>query len=106
MRPPPAGEKCTKRSDSPPSPFLEGLSRFAEKTWIRFGPAALGRAAPLVGAIGLIPLGCMLRWLGGPLHAWLGPHWGHFATKFVFVFFCIAVYPAVIKGVGRLARKS
>lgn len=83
------------------------VSRFVEKTWIRFDPATLGSAAPLVGVLGLVPLGCMINWLGGPLHALLGNHWGNFANKFLLVFYCIALYPLVIKAVGLwMARKA
>lgn len=83
------------------------VARFVEKSWIRFDPAALGSAAPLMGAIGMVPLWCMLNWLGGPLHELLGSHWGHFANKFLMVFYCVALYPLVIKAVGRmLARKA
>lgn len=81
-------------------------ARFVEKTWIRFDPAAPGRAAPLVGAVGLVPLGCMIRWLGGPLAGLLGSHWGHFANRFAVVFYCIALYPLVVKAAGRLAARK
>lgn len=77
--------------------------RYAEKRWIRFDPAALGRAAPLAALAGMVPLWWMRANLGGPLQGWLGSHWGNFASKFVFVFFCLAVYPAVLKGIGRMA---
>lgn len=80
-------------------------ARFAEKTWIRFDPAALGSAAPLAGALGMVPLWCMLKWLGGPLHGWLGSHWGNFAFKAVLVVYCVALYPLVLKAAGRLAAR-
>lgn len=78
------------------------VARVVEKTWIRFDPAALGSAAPLVGVFGLVPLWCMLNWLGAPLYDLLGTYWGHFANKFLIVFYCIALYPLAIKAVGRL----
>lgn len=87
-------------------PVAFSMARFVEKTWIRFDPAALGNAAPLVGMLGMVPLWCMLRWLGGPLHGLLGSHWGHFANKFLVVFYCVALYPLAIKAIGRFAARK
>lgn len=83
------------------------VARFVEKTWIRFEPAELGSAAPLAGALGLVPLWFVITNLGGPLQGLLGSHWGHFAHKFACVFYCIALYPLAAKAVVRLvARKA
>ncbi|MBR3582699.1 MAG: hypothetical protein IKO01_04565 [Kiritimatiellae bacterium] len=80
--------------------------RFAEKRWIRFDPSAPGRAAPPAALAGMVPLWWMLAHPGGPLQGWLGVHWGNFASKFAVVFFCIAVYPAVLKGLGKVLGRG
>ena len=73
------------------------VARLIERRWIRFEAAGLKAKGIVVGLIGMAGLGFMIRYLGAPLDAALGSHWGHFANKSILVLYCIALYPAVIK---------
>jgi membrane-associated phospholipid phosphatase len=72
-------------------------ARFVEKTWIKFKPTGLKGLGWLTGLVGLIPLILMIQFLKAPLDGLLGSHWGHFAYSFIVVFYCIALWPLVIK---------
>jgi len=52
-------------------------------------------AGPIYG--GLVGLWAMIAFLGKPLDAALGSHWGHFMSNFIIVFYCVAIVPLAIK---------
>ena len=84
------------------------IARYVEKKWIRFEPAGMnGRGAALC-AVGLVGLWAIIRFIGSPLYALLGDHWGHFAKDAIRVFYIVALYPAIIKlfsGKGRASAE-
>ena len=73
------------------------VARFVEKTWIKFKPTGLKGLGWLIGLAGLIPLALMIQFLKAPLDGLLGSHWGHFTYSFIVVFYCVALWPLVIK---------
>lgn len=73
------------------------LGRFIERKWIKFKPTGLNTKGIIVSLIGVIILGIMITYLGAPLDAALGTHWGHFTREFIFVSFMTFIYPFVIK---------
>ena len=74
------------------------LARAIERRWIRFKPTGLkDPKGPAVVACGLVGLWAMIAFLGKPLDAALGSHWGHFMSNFIIVFYCVAIVPLAIK---------
>ena len=73
------------------------VARFVEKTWIKFKPTGLKGLGWLAGLVGLIPLALMIQFMKAPLDGLLGSHWGHFTYSFIVVFYCVALWPLVIK---------
>jgi len=75
------------------------IARFIERKWIRFTPTGLnlksGRA--WVGIAGLVPMILMTEFMEGPLDALLGSHFGHYAYNFIFVMYCVALWPLVLR---------
>lgn len=73
------------------------VARYVEKTWINFKSTGLKGLRWLVGLIGLIPLALMIQFMKSPLINLLGSHIGHFTYNFIVAFYCIALWPLVIK---------
>ena len=82
------------------------IARFIEKKWIGFTPTGLKPSGLAVGIIGLVPLFFMIKYLRSPLDNRLGNHWGHFSHSFILVFYCIALYPLVIKAAAWFCRQD
>ena len=77
------------------------VARYIEKTWIRFRAAGLKSVGTAAGALGLVPMFFMIRSLRPWLDGLMGAHWGHFSYNFILVFYCIALWPLVIKTADR-----
>ena len=73
------------------------IARLIERKWIRFEAAGLTAKGIILGICGLIPLWFMIKYMGAPLDAALGSHWGHFMTNTIKVLYCVALYPGIIK---------
>ncbi|MBO4898052.1 MAG: phosphatase PAP2 family protein [Clostridia bacterium] len=73
------------------------VSRFIEKTFIKFEPAGLNAKGILICMAGIVPLYFMMKYMGDALDLLLGSHFGHFCSMFILVFYCAALYPIVIK---------
>ena len=77
------------------------VARYIEKRWIGFQAPGLKGAGLVAGIAGLIPLGLMIKFMKPPLDNLLGTHWGHFTYTFILVLYCIALWPLVMKAVGK-----
>ena len=76
-------------------------ARAVERKWIRFKPSGLKNPKGLaVCALGMIGLWALIAFIGKPLDAALGSHWGHFASNFIIVFYCVALVPLALKFTG------
>ena len=73
------------------------VARYMEKRWIRFEATGVNAKGIAVCAVGMAVLWALLTYLGDPLDNTLGKSWGHFAYSVILVFYCIAVYPLVIR---------
>ncbi len=77
-------------------------ARFVEKKWVRFQPLKKGPWSLILCLIGLIPV-VMLKSLVRPiLTGALGNHWGKLLFSVINVFWFIALYPLVLKLLGRV----
>ncbi len=75
------------------------VARYIERKWINFKPAGFTGKGIAVCLIGLFLMGVIMKYLPAPLDAALGSHWGHFMYQFIYMMFCLAAWPAVIKAV-------
>ena len=75
------------------------VARYIEKTWIKFKPPGLNSLGIAVGIVGIVPLYFMMKYLKSALDNLMGSHWGRFSFIFILVFYCVALYPIIIKAV-------
>lgn len=73
------------------------VSTFVERRWIRFRPTGLNAKGILICGAGLIVLWAIIRYLTAPLDQLLGGNWGHLVSSFIQIFYCLALFPLVIK---------
>ena len=73
------------------------VARAVERRWIRFRPAGFTLRSTAVCAAGAVGLLAMIMYLGAPLDAALGSHWGHFASNFILFFYGVALVPLFLK---------
>ena len=82
------------------------VSRFIEKTWIKFRPAGFGAKGIILGLLGMVLFFLYFVYLQ-PYYVMIwGPHWGKFAAGFTKIFLCLAIMPAIIKLVSYFTDKE
>ena len=72
-------------------------ARCMEKRWIRFEATGVNTKGILICVPGMVILWAILTFLRDPLDNMLGRCWGHFVTTTLTVFYCITVYPLIIR---------
>ena len=73
------------------------VARYVEKRWICFRATGLDAKGIALCAVGMVILWALLTYLEAPLDQALGKCWGHFVNTTVIVFYCIALYPLIIR---------
>lgn len=73
------------------------IARYIERRWIKFESTGFNTKGIITALVGLVFLGLMIKFLGAPLDAALGSHWGHFVKDSIMMFYMMAAYPAIIK---------
>ncbi len=76
------------------------IARFVERKWVGFQSTGLKGKGLWFSLAGLIPLFLMIRYMKAPLDNLLGSHWGHFMYTFIIAFYCITLFPAILKLFG------
>ena len=82
------------------------LARFVEKHWIRFKPLKQSVKSVLLCLVGLIPMILLKEYFRPVLTGWLGSHWGKLLFSVIYAFYYIALFPLVIKLIGRKERQD
>ena len=82
------------------------IARFVEKTWIRFKPLKRGVPSFFICLAGLIPVVLLKMYLSPLMTAWLGSHWGKLLFSVIYTFFYIALFPLVLKLIGKKQEKA
>ena len=78
------------------------IARFIEKKWIRFNPLKKDWLSAVICLVGLIPMVFLKKQLSPLMVQWLGSHWGKLAFSIVYVCYYIALFPMVLKLIGKL----
>lgn len=73
------------------------VARYVEKRWIRFRETGVNVKGIVINAVGMVILWVLLTYLKAPMDDLLGKNWGHFVNTSVIVFYCIALFPMVIR---------
>ena len=79
-------------------------ARFTEKKWIRFRPLKKGWQSLLLCLIGLVPVVLLKSLVRPVLTGALGNHWGKLLFSVIHVFWFIALFPLILKLLGRALR--
>lgn len=82
------------------------VARFIERKWIGFQAAGWKGPGLIAGVAGLVPLFLMIKYMRPVLDGQFGTHWGHFANNFILVLYCVALWPLVIKAVGKKEKEK
>lgn len=77
------------------------IARFVEKKWIRFRPLNNGWKGVVICLIGLVPMILLKQFFSPVMTAWLGSHWGKLVFSVIYAFYYIALFPLVLKLVGK-----
>ena len=78
------------------------IARYIEKKWIRFNPLKKDWLSAVICLVGLIPMVFLKKQLSPLMVQWLGSHWGKLAFSIVYVCYYIALFPLVLKMIGKL----
>ncbi len=79
-------------------------ARFVEKKWIRFRPLKKGWQSLLLCLIGLVPVVLLKSLVRPVLTGALGNHWGKLLFSMIHVFWFIALFPLILKLLGRAMK--
>ena len=77
------------------------IARFVEKTWIRFKPLKKGWKSFIICLLGLIPVVLLKQYLSPALKASLGGNWGKLTFSVIYTFYYIALFPLILKLIGK-----
>ena len=81
------------------------IARYIEKTWIQFKPLKRDWRSALVCAVGLVLMVLLKQYISPVLVGWLGSHWGKLLFSVIYTGYYIALFPLVLKLLGRLEAK-
>jgi len=82
------------------------MARYVEKRWIRFKPLNPGAKSVVICLIGLIPMIYLKSWFRPVLVAAFGSHWGKLLFSVLYAFYAIALFPLILKLIGRQEKKA
>ena len=77
------------------------MARFVEKKWIGFLPLKKDWKSVLICLLGLVPMILLKKYLSPVITGWLGSHWGKLLFSVIYAFYYIALFPLVLKLLGR-----
>ena len=81
------------------------IARYIEKHWIRFQPMRKSWGSAIICLLGLIPMVLLKQYLSPVVVQWLGSHWGKLVFSIIYVCYYIALFPLVLKLVGKLREE-
>ena len=77
------------------------IARYVEKTWIRFEHLKKGWQSVLICLVGLVIMVLLKRTVSPMMIRWLGSHWGKLAFSIIYAFYYIALFPLILKMIGK-----
>ena len=77
------------------------IARYVEKTWIRFEHLKKGWQSVLICLVGLVIMVLLKRTVSPMMIRWLGSNWGKLAFSIIYAFYYIALFPLILKLIGK-----
>ena len=77
------------------------VGRFVERHWINFKPLKHTVKSAVICAAGLVIMALLKQYVSPVLVGWLGSHWGKLLFSVIYTFYYIALFPIVLKLVGK-----
>ena len=72
------------------------VARYVEKRWVRFRETGLNVRGVVLAALGFVPAILLRTQMSAPLKAVFGDYGGPMLSRFLLIFFVVALWPAVI----------
>jgi len=82
------------------------VARFVEKRWINFKPLKQGVKNVVICLVGLVLMVLLKQYLSPLMKEWFGSHWGKLLFSVIYTFYYIALFPLVLKLVGKSEEKA
>ena len=77
------------------------VARFVEKRWIRFKPLKESVKSVVICIVGLVLMVLLKQYVSPIMKEWFGSHWGKLIFSVIYTFYYIALFPLVLKLVGK-----
>lgn len=77
------------------------VARYIEKRWIRFTPPKMNAVNVIVCLAGLALMVLLKQTVSPVMRNWLGGHWGKLAFSVIYTGYYIALFPLVLKLIGK-----
>ena len=77
------------------------VARYVEKRWINFKPLKQSVKSVLICGVGLVIMALLKQFFSPLMKEWFGPHWGKLLFSVLYTFYYIALFPIVLKLVGK-----
>jgi len=78
------------------------IARYIEKKWIRFTPPKMNAVNVAICAAGLVFMVLLKQYVSPLMKEWLGGHWGKLVFSVIYTGYYIALFPLVLKLIGKL----
>ena len=78
------------------------IARYIEKKWIRFTPPKMNAVNVAICAAGLVLMVLLKQYVSPLMKEWLGGHWGKLVFSVIYTGYYIALFPLVLKLIGKL----
>ena len=77
------------------------IARYIEKHWIGFKPLERNWKNAILCLVGLVLMVLLKQYLSPIMKEWLGSHWGKLVFSVIYASYAIALFPLVLKLVGK-----
>ena len=81
------------------------IARFVEKHWIRFEPLKKNWLSAVLCLVGLVPMVLLKDSVRPIITGALGSHWGKLVFSIIYAFYYIALFPLILKLVGKAQKR-
>ena len=82
------------------------IARYIEKKWIRFQPMKKDWLSAAICAAGLVLMALLKQYVSPIMRDWLGSHWGKLVFSVIYTGYYIALFPLVLKLVGKAREQQ
>ena len=82
------------------------IARYIEKRWIRFEPRRFDPVCVVVSLVGLVGMVLLKTYLSPVMKVWLGSHWGKLVFSVIYTGYYIALFPLVLKLIGKIRSQG